>query len=325
MSDTHDQAAAILEQQLEQSAPNLDTHLRQSLANLGAHIAGRKAEQAQAPQPPAILQFPLPFGEDTRAASNPLARCALFAPVKERQHFKKYVPVGVVNGALIEWQGDQINQDDHDTLLQLVKMALHKEYGADVVQSVNAVLKGLGRHTRQEQRAQLFEQISRLVRGTMRITPPRGIRYEGHLLDDASTPDDQEILPRLRRHLIYRLNPKFAFLYTKSAYTLIDWRQRLKIKGRGSELAKWLHLWIESNAEQYPTKVETLREKCGSTTKELYKFRQLLRAALDLLKEAGVIHGWQIDENDTLTIERTPSAVQLEHLAKKASKPRQKG
>jgi hypothetical protein len=331
----HKQATDFLERQVESQFPDMDAGLRRSLASIGAHLAERDAAAAKAPPVPApapapatILQFPLPFGENTRAASNPLARCALFAPVKERQHFKGYVTLGMVNGTLIEFSGEQLNQDDHDTLLQLVKMALHKAYGEDVVQAVNAVLTGLGRSTHLEQRAQLFEQISRLVRGTVRVTPPGGMRYEGHLLDDASTPDDQKTLPRLRRHLAYRINPKFAFLYGKAAYTLIDWGQRLKIKGRGSELAKWLHLWIESNAEQYPHKVETIRQLCGSTDKTLKSFRQKLRQALDLLKAAGVIQGWRIDEADLVHIDRTPSPAQLEHLAKKAAKarkPRAKG
>lgn len=329
MNDTHKQAAAFLERQLEAETPNMDADLRRSLASLGAHLAEKKLEEERAqqsqPQTAKILQFPLAFGDNTRAVSNPMAKCALFAAVKERQHFKDYVLVGIVNGVKIEYAGEQLNQDDHDTLLQLVKMALHQPYGEDVFQAVNAVLAGLGRHTQQEQRAQLFEQVSRLVRGTLRITPPNGIRYEGHLLDDATTPEDQKVLPRLRRHLSYRLNPKFAFFYNSAAYTLIDFSQRLKIKGRGSELAKWLHLWIEGNAEQYPHKVETIRQLCGSRTKDIKHFREKLRQALDLLKGAGIITAWRIDEGDLVHIERTPSPAQLSHIAKKARKPRAKG
>lgn len=271
---------------------------------------------AEPPPTAKVLQFPLPFGEQTRAVSNPMARCALFAAVKERQFFKDYVTVGVINGVTIEYKGEQLNQVDHDTILQLVKMALHKEFGMDVCVSVNSVLAHLGRHTNQEQRGQLFEQISRLVSGTLRITSPGRLRYEGHLIDDASTPVDQQILPRLRRNLTYRLNPRLAFFYNESAYTIFDWQQRLKIKGRGAELAKWLQLWIESNAEQYPTKVETIREKCGSNDKTLYSFRQKLRQALDGLKAAEIIHSWRIDEADLVHIDRTPSESQQKHLNK---------
>jgi hypothetical protein len=133
-------------------------------------------------------------------------------------------------------------------------------------------------------------------------------------------------VPRLHRHLAYRLNPRFARLYAVSAYTLFDAQERLKLKGRGSELAKWLYLWIIGNAEQYAHKVETIRRMCGSGDKTLKSFRQNLKKALDVLKAAGVIVAWRIDpETDLVTIERTPSPAQLAHIAKKARKPRAKG
>ncbi|WNV03229.1 plasmid replication initiator TrfA [Candidatus Methylospira mobilis] len=265
-----------------------------------------------------VLQFPSPFGDDTRAVSNKIARCALFAAVKKRQFFRDYVTVGEVGGVKIEFCGEQLNQDDHDTLMQLIFSANHKPLGVDVCASVNAVLKGLGRDTYQEQRRQLFEQISRLVRGTIRLTLPNMPRYEGHLLDDASTPQDQAILPQYRRHLVYRLNPKFARFFGRMEVTLIDWQDRLKISGRGSELAKWLHLHIESHAEQYSMKAETIRDRSGSQTKELKHFRAILRQALDLLKDAGIITAWSIDAGDLVHIERIPSPAQIKHIEKKA-------
>jgi hypothetical protein len=327
-NDTKAQAAAILEQQLEATYPNFDADMRRSLASMGASIATREAAEVKATPdklPPAakILQFPLPFDEDTRAVSNSLARGSLFAAVKERQFFKQYCLVGEVQGVKVQFKGEQLNQDDHDTLLQLIAMANHKAFGVDICQTVNAVLRGIGRTTHQEQRRQLFDQISRLVSGTIRLISPN-TRYEGHLLDDASTPHDQAELPQYRRHIAYRLNPKFARLYAESSFTLFDIQERSKIKGRGSELAKWLHLWIIGNAEQYKHKVETIRELCGSTIKDIHSFRQTLRRALDLLKEAGIITAWQIDpQSDLVTIERTPSESQQKHITQKASrKPR---
>ena len=99
-------------------------------------------------------------------------------------HFQDYVIVGEVDGCLIEWKGEQLNQDDHDTLLQLIKMARHKAFGDDVVQQVNAILRGLNRHTQKEQRRQFFEQADRLMSGTIRITPRGKPSYAGHLLAD---------------------------------------------------------------------------------------------------------------------------------------------
>jgi hypothetical protein len=303
--------------------------LNSALESFERSLTARKEREALTKTAPApvsppvakIFQFPLPFGDETRAVSNSFARGSLFAAVKERQFFRDYVTVGEINGVKVEFCGEQFNQDDHDTLLQLVKMAIHKPFGVDVMQSINAILKGLGRSTHKEQRRQSIEQISRLVRGTVRLTPPAAPRYEGHLLDDASTPQDQAVLPQHRRHVAYRLNPKFARFYSDTAYTLFDAQERIKITGRGSELAKWLHLWIIGNAEQYPHKVETIRELCGSNDKTLYSFRQKLRQALDLLKEAGIIQAWSIDpKSDLVTIERTPSQSQQKHLTKKASR-----
>ena len=225
---------------------------------------------------------------------------------------------------MIEWKGEQLNQDDHDTLLQLIKMALHKPFGVDVVQSVNAVLKGLGRQTRQTQRQQFFREVDRLMSGTIRVTPKGGASYGGHLINDIVTPQDQQTEPQFKRFFSYQLNPKLAKHYENSAYTLIDWQDRVKLKGRGGEFAKWLQLFIESHAQQYPHRVETIRQLCGSNDKTLKSFRQKLRQSVDLLKEAGIIAAWQIDpQSDFVTIERTPSESQQKYITKKASrKPR---
>ena len=307
------------------TAQQIDTSTLAAIERMRELARQREATEAKDTQgnPSAvakILQFPLPFDENTRAVSNSLARNSLFAAVKERQFFKQYCLVGEMQGVKVEFKGEQLNQDDHDTLLQLIAMANHKAFGVDICQTVNAVLRGIGRTTHQEQRRQLFDQISRLVSGTIRLTSPN-TRYEGHLLDDASTPHDQAELPQYRRHIAYRLNPKFARLYAESSFTIFDIQERSRLKGRGSELAKWLHLWVIGNAQQYPHKVETIRELCGSNLKDLKAFRQQLRRALDLLKEAGIITAWQIDQqSDLVTIERTPSESQQKHISKKASR-----
>lgn len=283
---------------------------------------GREPEPVPAkPAPAKILQFPLPFGEDTRAVSNALARCALFAPVRERQFFKDYMTVYDAGGLRIEIKGEQLNQDDADVFLQLMMMANHKPLGEDVCQRVNVILRNLNRSTQQSQRVQLFNDVDRLVSTTFEITQKGFPTLTGHLLDDATTPKKQtDVLPQYERHLAYRINPKIARFFGPDAYTLFNWQERVKLKGRGSELAKWLHLWIISHVEQYPHKVETIREKCGSKARDLKEFRRKLRQALDLLKEARIIAAWHIDAADLVHIERTPNPVQLGHLVRKAAK-----
>jgi hypothetical protein len=303
------------------SAESKNRSLEQSLEGLHRAMIAREEREGNQPKPTAtakIIQFPLPFGEDTRAVSNPFARCSLFAAVNERQHFKDWVLIGEINGVVIEFKGEQFNQDEHDTLIQLVKSALHKELGQDIEIPVNAILRGLGRSTHKSQRQQFFKEIDRLVSGSIRFTPKGKPSYHGHIVEDTTTPQDQAVLPAYRRGLKYRLNAKFAGFYDPANYTLIDRAERQKL-GR-SPLLRWLHLWIVGNAEQYPHKVETIRQKCGSKTKELYAFRQALRRSLDELKTVGIITGWKIDGDDLVHIGRTPSSSQQKHITKKASK-----
>jgi len=93
------QAAVALERQLALDAPNIPEDTRRKLANIGAMVKAKPSQVTVSPVCPAppkptagkALGFPLPFGDDTLAVSNPFARCALFAPVKQRRHFKEYV------------------------------------------------------------------------------------------------------------------------------------------------------------------------------------------------------------------------------------------
>ncbi len=48
----------------------------------------------------------------------------------------------------------------------------------------------------------------------------------------------------------------------------------------------------------YPVSAQYLHDITGSQTKQLWKFRQSLKAALDTLKAVGVLADWHIDEAD---------------------------
>jgi hypothetical protein len=94
---------------------------------------------------------------------------------------------------------------------------------------------------------------------------------------------------------------------------LVQIQQRLKL--RSKPLAYRLYGFYSSHAAAFPYNVATLRELSGSEIKELYKFRQALRRALETIQELGVISAWEIDPvNDLVTVTRNPSSVQLEHL-----------
>lgn len=266
-------------------------------------------------------QFP-PFPDETRPVSNSMARSALFAAIqgKDRQMFDN-VLLATVDGIEIRFSGKQLNQDDHDVLMQLVYLARHTPLGEDVTIPGHAILKGLGRTTGKSQHQQLRDEIARLVNGGLSLRhTTRKIEYLGHLLERAAQEETS-------RHWVYRFNPELKVLYGNTAYTLLDWQQRVKLKGK--DLARWLQLWIIGHTPQpFPVKVAYLREKCGSRAKSLRHFREKLRTALKDLEEEGVItKGWIDPETDLVHIERGAilTASQKRHVIRKklAKKARQ--
>jgi hypothetical protein len=265
------------------------------------------------PAPPTakVIQFPL-FPTDTRPVANDMARSALFSCVqgKDRQMLDD-VLLATVEGVEIRFTGKQLNQDDHDLLMQLVFMAQSKPLGDAVEVPARVILKALGRKTGGEQHRQLCADMTRLVAATIRLSSAR-YDYIGHLVDEAGQ-------DKASRYWVYKFNPKLRALYDPSAYTLIDWEDRKKL--RGKDLARWLQLYLASHAAPFPVKVETLRELSGSQA-TLKEFRRRLRHALDDLQERHIITAWKIDEHDLVHIDRgaTVSASQRRHLGR--AKPR---
>lgn len=293
-----------------------------------AEPAQNEKTQVSQPEPRITVeavQLRLKLPDDTRPFSNALSRCALFSVVsdKERRHFKDFHKLETFGEHEIWLKGDQFCQEDHDSFAQMVFMARHKPLGEDVHGSFRAFLAGLGKGYGSNARQAAAKSVERLISNTVKVYNKRtGFSYMGHLVNDGSVPGEKFDLPRLERDFTYQLNPKLAPLFAANAFTIVDWERRKSLKQQG--LAKWMELWIEGNAEQFATKVETIREKCGSQTKTLFHFRQKLRDAASRLAKNGTINGWNIEkETDLLHIDRTPNPSQARHLEK--VKSRKKG
>ena len=100
------------------------------------------------------------------------------------------------------------------------------------------------------------------------------------------------------RHWIYRLDPELRPLYGDMAHTLIDWEQRIALKGK--DLARWVQLYMATHAKPYPVKIDTLRQLSGSRAKALRNFRAQLRLALDDLIANEDIVSWRIEMPEDL-------------------------
>ena len=284
-----------------------DPELRELVEKLGNAMVRAEQDTAVEKRTAHMVQFPL-FPEEKRPVSNDVARSALFSCVqgKDRQMFENAL-LATVEGIEIRFTGRQFNQDDHDVLMQLVYMAAHKPLGEYVMVPANAILKALGRKIGKSQHKQLEDEITRLVSGTV-IVRQKGIgKYIGHLVDNAFKDD-------ITRRWCYRFNPDLRALYGPHAYTLINWEQRITL--RGKDLARWLHLYLVGHAAPFPVKVATLKKLSGSRAKELKNFRGKLRLALNDLKATHIIDDWMIDKNDLVHVVRGEaiSESQKRHL-----------
>ena len=249
---------------------------------------------APAPKRDIITSFPV-IPATTRAVVNEIASSALFAAIQGKDRkLVKDMPVTARGETQMFFTGELLNQDDHDVFMQLVYLASAEPLGAYVTVSAHSLLKALGRGTSGKEHQQLDAEIKRLTEATVVIKNHRAT-YIGHLIHDA-------LKHEVSGQWGYRLNEKLVSLYGASCYTLIDWEQRKRLKGK--DLARWLQLEIARHAVPFPLKVETLRGLSGSTAKELYHFRATLKAALAVLQADNHIAAWWIDESDLVHIDR---------------------
>src|SRR5919202_1196606 len=154
-----------------------DPDLRASLERLGAVIKDSAARSE--PEPPSsakIIQFPL-FPEATRPVSNDMARSALFSCIQGKdRRFIKDALLATVEGMEIRFTGEQLNQDDHDLLMQLVFMAQCKPPGSWIMPPAYGILTALGRQIGGKQYRELRADIARLAAGMVIIRNTKTMR-----------------------------------------------------------------------------------------------------------------------------------------------------
>src|SRR2546425_5991906 len=125
-----------------------DPELRASLERLGNAMVEAAPDPKPLSDPPSsakIIQFPL-FPEATRPVSNDMARSALFSCVQGKdRRFIKDALLATIADREIRFDGEQLNQDDHDLLMQMVFMAQPKPLGSWVMAPAYAILQALGR------------------------------------------------------------------------------------------------------------------------------------------------------------------------------------
>lgn len=282
----------------------LDTQL----AHLRETVERKKAKKAPVTERQLKLEL---WPEEVRGVPNAVLRGALFGVSQERKVHQKRTLIAAVEGYEIRFKGETFNQTDLDVLEGMLHVAMPHPLGKRVEFSVHSFLKALGRGTGKTQHEQFKEQVMRLVTGGIEISDLKAkMTFMGTLVHKAYRDDTTG-------HYVVIFDKDMLALY-EAGYSHIDWNQRMAL-GK-SALAKWLHGFYATHAAPYPYKVQTLHNLCGSGDKSIRSFRQKLRKALDELLGVGAIDGWDIDENDLVTVQRKPTASQQKHLKRSAKK-----
>lgn len=252
-----------------------------------------------------LIKSPLSaYPQATRLVSNDMARSALFSAIKgaNREMLKDKL-LATIDGIEIIFTGEQLNQDDHDLLMQLTHMARHKPFGYDIIIPANAILVGLGLEKGKSQHDQLKAGMKRLLAPLVTIRNKKTrITYYGHIIDKA-------IQDEASKYWVYSLNQDLRPLYDTTSFSLLEWEQRRALKRK--DLARWLQAFYATHATPYPLSVEFLHRMSGSMA-TLKEFRRALNTALDVLVSIEFLETWELDQkSDLVSVKRKPAQKAL--------------
>lgn len=278
-------------------------NLEQKISRLKETAARKLAEAKSKADPDRQMKLEL-WPDEVRGVPNAILRGSLFGVGQERAVHKKRTLIAAVEGYEIRFKGETFNQTDLDVLEGMLHVAMPHPLGKRVEFTVHSFLKALGRKTSGEQHEQFKEQVVRLMGGVVEITDTKSkVTFMGTLVSKAFRDEETG------RYVVI-FDKDMLNLY-EAGYSHIDWNQRMAL-GK-STLAKWLHGFYATHAKPYAYKVETLHKLCGSLA-ALKEFRRMLKKALTDLVNVGAIQSWSIDQDDLVTIQRTPSKAQQKFL-----------
>ncbi len=284
-----------------------DPELRQAAAGLKRAMDNNPRdvpEDASEPHTAKIIQLP-PWSEAKRGVPNSVLRGALFAAVQgQHRQYMQGELLAAQQGIEIRFTGMQLDQSDLDVWEFALHLARKPPLGTRCYFTAYDFLKTLDRKTGKSDYEWLHSAFIRLTACAVEIKH-NDLTYFGSLLiggaRDNSDPQNRYML---------EINPKIMALYD-AGWTNIDWEQRQLLKRK--PLALWLHGFYSSHAAPYPMRVETLMKLSGSRTKKVKHYTANLKKSMRLLKEAGTINGFEIQDG-LVTVDNVPSDSQKRHL-----------
>lgn len=249
----------------------------------------------------------LPKGAShNHVAPNTCLQTGLFGMVQRgRRKLIEQKQIYSFQGVSIYFTGGELDQGDLDVFLHAIHLAAKQHATGNKNQkksglvefSVRSYLKAIGRQPGTSGQEWLLKSIRRLSACVVEVHMANN-KY-GNSVYGGSLIHDFYYDPKSKKFYL-RINNNLGELF-RLGWTPLQWQQRLQLK---TGLSKWLH-GLYSSMEVYPIKVETLRTLSRSQCRELYKFRSLLKAALDELVESRAIESWEIDKDDKVHVFRS--------------------
>lgn len=264
-------------------------------------------------EPVNIVNLPL-WPEVVRATPNGFLRSALFGVVgKGRRPYLEREEIHAQEGINIVYTGVRLDQGDLDVWQTILHEVRLKPLGTEIRITAYKLLKLLGKFDVGNNRKMLDRQLSRMNATAVDVKIGE-YSYEGSLIDEVYRAKDS-------REYVICLNPKLCALFACDQFTQIE--QFVRHKLTGQPLAQWLYGFYASHVNPYPIKIETLHKLCGSETTTMKKFTQLLRKALEAVKEACEENGEKFNfiiKNKLVYVDKSMSVSQQKHLNSKKRK-----
>lgn len=264
-----------------------DAGLAKATLKMLATVAAKKQKSKDTPdmakklpEKPKQVMLPL-WPDDKRALPNAFIRSALFGILKKsaKRTYLQEIPIFAGSGLKISYNGPQLDQSDQDVYLAVLNRMKDLPMGEPCEITTYELLKSMGLTEEGKNYKILQRNITRMVATAVNVETDK-YSYIGSLIEVGKKDKDT-------KKWTIQLNPDLLILFENDRFTHIDFNVRKDLKG---QLAKWLHSFYSSHAEPFPYKIETLRELCGSETKELWKFKQQIQKALNEIVESSKNH-----------------------------------
>lgn len=239
------------------------------------------------------------LGRPGLIAPNSLLRSALFSAAGGKRELLQRVKVASLSNIEITYTGARLGQTDLDIWHGLLGLPRGEDGWREF--SGRALLGEIGRQHGKSDREWLEAGVARLSATTVEVRSAGGkVTYGGSLVDEFVRSEEREGWWRVR------LNRRLADLFTSAAWSLLDQSVRAQLARK--PLAQWLHAFYASHTNPFPYSVSKLMELSGAGKGELWRFRDLLRPALQELEN---LTGWRcaLDrEKDMVTIRKSASS-----------------